>query len=217
MLVRGFAVVVILASLPLSGHGHHLAGTSFTGTQLASVLLPPASFGAGYTAEKDSARSSGPRLETGAVRYRIGSLSCGEFEADYSRPGFGETAMATDSVDNPEQVPAYGQVVYQFRTSGAAVVFLGSLRAVAARCPSFARGDGARIKLRIAPADAVRGHSAFWLDETIKLPGAPTSEINSLLTASGTDVASIAGIGLISPPPTDPAPSALLARLIDRT
>jgi hypothetical protein len=57
MLVRGFAVVVILASLPLSGHGHHLAGTSFTGTQLASVLLPRPPSGPG-TPRRRTARAA---------------------------------------------------------------------------------------------------------------------------------------------------------------
>jgi len=210
MFLRGMAAIVVMASMPFGAHSQQL-----TGSQVASALLPPGAFGTGYAAEKDTARNSGPHLETAGSRYRLATLGCNAFEADYTRTGFGETAMATNSVDNPDGVPAYGQIVYEFRTGSAAAGFLGGLREIGGRCGSFNRGDGARIQLRIVPVASVGGHPAFWLDETITLSGY-TSRVDSLLTAAGTDVFGIASIGLVSAPPTKPAPAALLARLIAR-
>ncbi len=100
-----------------------------TGVRLQSALLPASAFGDGFTAT--DRLNTGNKLWSTRTRIKPSSLSCVNFETYVFVGGFGNTAGAADSVDNPN--PAFAdypsvilggdQAVLQFRTAQAAASF----------------------------------------------------------------------------------------------
>ena len=68
-------------------------------------------------------------------QYPLATVSCSDFVQHLGATGFGETAMAADSVVGTDQ--AYDQVIYQFSTASAASAFVAGIAPLAGRCPSF--------------------------------------------------------------------------------
>src|SRR5581483_3150103 len=85
----------------------------------------------------------------------------------FTSSGFGETAYTAQSVANSAADQAYGQVVYQFASSGAASTFFSGVQSLSARCHSFtARGGGSDpISMQLTSAASVAGQQTFWLDQ----------------------------------------------------
>jgi hypothetical protein len=212
---------VIAAGLSLSTAGTADASTvQVTGVQLKSALLPAADFPAGYTV--GGAANSGAHLATAKAKYNLATMSCSTWENNFGETGYGETAMATDTVSKSGSsqlsLSAYGQLVYQFKTSSVASRFFSGMRAIAGRCGSIhISQDGVTVafKVRIVSAGSVDGHAAFWIDETESASGF-SAQNRTLLAATGTDVFAIDSTGVTVAPPSKPAPASLIVKLITR-
>jgi len=188
-----------------------------TGTQLAAVLLPASSFPAGFAASSSGPVTSGGSLETAAAQYDLATVSCGDFVAHLGGTGFGETAMAFDSVVGTDQ--AYDQVVYQFGSSSSASAFVAGLTPLAARCgKSFAatdNGASGTFSLKATPGADVGGHPTVDLVQTGTVSGTSVI-VDTLFSASGVDVFAAAGVGLGAGVPAVPAKETIVYDLMKR-
>lgn len=194
-----------------------------TGVQLKSALLPASDFPSGYTA--GGATDSGSHLASGKVKYNLATVSCSTWENNFGSSGFGETATATDTVSQSASsvlsLSAFGQLVYQFKTSSTASRFYAGLHGLASRCTTIHSSQGgvtATAKVRVVSARSIDGHAAFWIDETISASGLSdlSGHANTLITVAGTDVFAIATTGFGAAPPAKPTPASLLVKLITR-
>lgn len=106
-----------------------------TGSQLAVALLTPDRFPPGFAVSATATLDSGNALTTAAPAHDPQHLTCAELITDLGRPGFGETAMATNLLFDNATGEAYSAEVYQFASSGLADVFYDDLSATWAACP----------------------------------------------------------------------------------
>jgi hypothetical protein len=222
MKLRTTAVAAVsVAALSLGTATTASAGTvQVDGTQLKAALLPLSDFPPGYAVS--DAVDSGGRLEAAPAKYTVATMSCSSWEQEFSRQGFGETAVANDSVGpsslNLAEVTGYGQLVYQFRTASAASSFFSRTRAIGGRCGSFSahRGEvNVTVKIRVVTAPPVRGHTAFWIDQTISASSI-SGQADVLMTDVGTDVYGLESVGVGTAPPSSPSPARLIVKLIAR-
>jgi hypothetical protein len=192
------------------------ASGQLTGTELESVLLPASDFPGGFAASSSGPVTSGGSLTSGAAIYPLATVSCSDFVQHLGSTGFGETAMAADSVVGTDQ--AYDQVIYQFPSASAASAFVAGVRSLAARCTSFtapADGATATFSLKATPGDTLAGLSTVELLQTGNVSGSALT-LDTLLTASGVDVFAASGVGLGTGAPTTPAKETLLYDLMKR-
>ena len=105
-----------------------------TGSRLAAVLLSSAQFPPGFADDPTADLDSGGAITTAAPLHDPQHLSCPELLNDLWRPGFGETAMATNAVADQSTGEVYSEAVYQFASSGVADVFYDGLAATWAAC-----------------------------------------------------------------------------------
>ncbi len=192
------------------------ASGQLTGTQLQSVLLPQSSFPAGFTPSSTGAVSSGGALSSSPARYDLATVGCATFVNHLGNTGFGETAIASDSLVGQSQ--AFDQVVYQFGSAGAASGFVSGVKALAARCHSFTATDnGAAGTFSLAAADgpAIGGHPSLRLVQTGTIAGS-SIVLDTLLSASGVDVFAGAAVGVGTSPPTGVATSTIVYTLMKR-
>jgi len=192
------------------------ASGQLTGTELASVLLPQASFPAGFTLSPASEINSGDSLSTGPVTYDLSSISCATFVQQLGNTGFGETAMASDSAAGQGQ--AYDQVIYQFATASAASDFVAGISALASRCHSFTASDNGTsgtFSFKASAGPAVGGHPSLELVQSGTLGGSPLV-LDTLFSASGVDVFGGAMVGLGVSAPTSVAPETIVYYLMKR-
>ena len=194
-----------------------------TGKQLKSALLPPSDFVAGYTVGFE--HDSGSKLEQLRV-FNVPSMRCRDFWLFAGVvPGFGETAMAENLVDdktgtlNPQEI--FSQSVYQFASTRAAASFLAKVNAKYRSCPSVSGSDGnggtLRRTVHSETKRRVGGRQALQVieyDTDSKTPG-PALPVYLLWTTDGTDIyfISTALPGAGSPKPTQ---SSLTLKLIAR-
>lgn len=192
------------------------ASGQLTGTQLASALLPASFFPAGFTAPSSGPVTSGGSLTSAAARYDLATLSCAGFLHDFGGTGFGETAMAAGTFTGTGQV--YDELVYQFRTAGAAASFMTGVRGLAARCGSFTatdNGTAGRFTMTAAAGPAIGGHPT--LDVTQRgNPGGSKLVIETRLSASGVDVFAAAAVGIGGGAPAVPASETIIYDLMKR-
>jgi len=192
------------------------ASGQLTGTNLESVLLPVSDFPGGFTASSSAPVTSGGSLTSGAAAYPLATVSCSEFVQHLGSTGFGETAMAADSVVGTDQ--AYDQVIYQFPTASAATAFVAGLEPLAARCKSFtapASSGTATFSLKAAPGVALAGLPTVELDQTGTVSGSALT-LDTLFTASGVDVFAASGVGLGTGAPVVPAKETIIYNLMKR-
>jgi hypothetical protein len=192
------------------------AAGQLTGTELESVLLPVSDFPAGFAASSSGPVTSGGSLTSGPSSYPLATVSCSDFVQHLGSTGFGETAMAADSIVGTDQ--AYDQVIYQFPTAAAATAFVAGLEPLAARCKSFtAPADGvtATFSLNAAPGDPLAGLSTVELQQTGKVSGSALT-LDTLFTASGVDVFAASGVGLGVGAPAVPAKETIIYNLMKR-
>ena len=164
------------------------ASGQLTGTSLATVLLPTADFPAGYTTAASDAVNSGGSLTTGPAQYPISTVSCANFVQHLGAPGFGETAMAANSVVGANQ--AYDQAIYQFSSASAASAFVAGMSPLAARCPSFSEpvnGSTTTMRMKAAAGGSVAGRPTVELLQTATVSGTALS-LDTEFLASGVDV-----------------------------
>jgi hypothetical protein len=106
--VSGLAVAGLLLTVPAAAQAATPA--QLTGAQLASRLLPPSAFPAGYKIVKSGTYNSGGHLEHGPAKHHLATFSCKTWLIQgLSRTGWGETATAGSIVGNkPNQRPDEG-------------------------------------------------------------------------------------------------------------
>lgn len=197
------------------GSGSGSAAGQLTGAQLTKALLPASDFPSSFAVSGQGSADSGASLEKSSSSYNPATMSCTDWDNYFTSSGFGETAYTTESVANSGADQAYGQVVYQFPSSGAASAFFSGVQSLSGRCHSFtASGGGSdHVSMQLTSASSVAGHQAFWLDQSTAVAGA-TSKINTLFAVDGTDVFAISASAVGSAPPSDPTPASLLTLLI---
>ena len=188
-----------------------------TGTQLASVLLPASGFPAGFTASSSGPVTSGGSLEVAAAQYNLATVSCADFVEHLGSTGFGETAMAANSVVGADQ--AYDQVVYQFGSAGSASAFVAGLQSLASRCgTSFSatdNGTSGTFRLTAKAGADVGGHPTVELVQSGTV-GGTSVVLDTLFSASGVDVFGAAGVGLGTGAPAVPAKETIVYDLMQR-
>ncbi len=192
------------------------ASGQLTGTDLESVLLPVSYFPAGFTASSTGPISSGGSLTSGAATYPLATVSCAAFVQHLGSTGFGETAMAADSVVGTDQ--AFDQVIYQFSSASEATAFVAGIEPLAARCKSFTaptNGVTATLSLKAAPGDTLAGLPTVELLESGTVKGSALT-LDTLFTASGVDVFAASGVGLGAGAPAVPAKETIIYNLMQR-
>lgn len=192
------------------------ASGQLTGTQLKTVLVPQSAFPGDFTVSSTSVVTSGGRLTSAPARYRLATMSCVGFVQHLGNTGFGETAMAFDSVVGQGQ--AFDQVIYQFGSSAAAADFLSGIRSLAARCRSFTatdNGASGTLSMRAETAAPVGGHPSLLVRQSGKLGGTSIT-LDTLWAASGVDVFGAAAIGAGASAPGNPAKQAIVYALMKR-
>jgi hypothetical protein len=187
-----------------------------TGTQLATVLLPAADFPSGFALSSSGATTSGGSLTSAAASYPLATVSCSDFVQHLGSTGFGETAMAADSVVGPGQ--AFDQVIYQFSSASAATAFVAGIEPLAARCTSFtAPADGTTVpfSLTAAPGGTLAGLPTVDLRQTGTVSGSSVT-LDTLFAASGVDVFAASAVGLGASAPTVPTRPTIIYQLMKR-
>ena len=192
------------------------AAGQLTGTELESVLLPASDFPSGFAASSSGATTSGGSLTSGPASYPLATVSCSDFVQHLGLTGFGETAMAADSVVGTDQ--AYDQLIYQFAAASGAQAFVAGLESLAARCTSFtapANGGTVTFSLKAAPGGTLAGLPTVELLQTGKVSGSALT-LDTLFTASGVDVFAASAVGLGTTAPTAPAMQTIIYNLMKR-
>jgi hypothetical protein len=193
------------------------ASGQLTGTQLESVLLPASDFPSGYTAATTGPVSSGSSLTLGVARYDLSTVSCTNFVEHLGTAGFGESAMASDSLSAAGK--AFDEFLYQFPSAATASAFVSGIGSLAGRCASFqlsSNGVSATFKLAASAGPAVGGHPATQLTESGKVGGEQVS-LDLLLCADGVDAFGVAAVGAGgAAPPTTPARPDIMDSLMKR-
>ena len=192
------------------------AAGQLTGTELETVLLPASDFPAGFAASSAGPVTSGGSLTSAAPVYPLATVSCSDFEQHLGSTGFGETAMAADSIVGTDQ--AYDQLIYQFSSAAEAKAFVAGIEPLAARCTSFsapADGSTGTFSLTAAAGDTLAGLATVELKQSGKVSGSSVT-LDTLLTASGVDVFAASGVGLGAGAPTVPSQATIVYGLMKR-
>jgi hypothetical protein len=192
------------------------ASGQLTGTQLASVLLPASDFPAGYAAASSGPVSSGNSLTLGVAKYDLATVSCATFVEHLGSTGFGESAMASDSVSDSGK--AFDEILYQFPAAAKASAFVSGIASLAGRCASFqltSNNVTATFKLSTSAGPAVGGHPTTQVTETGKV-GAQPVDLSLLLCADGVAAFGVAAVGAGGAAPTTPAREDVMYNLMKR-
>ena len=180
------------------------------------MLLPQPAFPGGFAVSSTSVVTSGGSLVSAPARYRLATMSCASFVQHLGNTGFGETAMAFDSVVGQGQ--AFDQVIYQFGSDAAAAGFLSGVRSLAVRCRSFTatdNGASGTLSMRAQTGTPVGGHPSLLVRQSGKLGGTSIT-LDTLWAASGVDVFGAAAIGAGTGAPGNPAKQAIVYALMKR-
>ncbi|HTX27038.1 MAG TPA: hypothetical protein VME19_08490 [Streptosporangiaceae bacterium] len=174
------------------------------GSRLAKGLLSPSAFGLVLT--KSGSANTGGKLLSTRIRQTPGSLSCGTFANINYDSGWGNTAGAFVSYENPNWYGEWpftqyslGEVVVQFATAHSASTFYNEAYARFAGCRSFPvpnpsdttpGGGSYDVSDTSTWKTSVSGHKAFvntelWAPNNA---GGDTDYVDNLYTVSGTVV-----------------------------
>jgi hypothetical protein len=231
--VKVIAVTIAAASLSLGMAGS--AGASLgsqaspapqvTGVRLQSALLPASAFGGGITIS--NRHNSGSSLRSTQAVIRPSNLSCARF-AEYTYiAGFGNTAGAVDSFNNPS--PALSdypsvilggdQAVLQFGSASAATSFYNRAYARYKQCSAFTEPDPAdnttvELTTQSLSNTTIGNHKAFQLIQNADLTSFSAFnfyEVTAVVLA-GANVYVVDDLNGTN----DPISASLLSRLISR-
>jgi hypothetical protein len=195
-----------------------------TGIKLASALVPAAEFGPHFQAGVTF--TSGGQLTHGPAVNKPAAMSCATFWALYISPGYGQTALAGDSVTGVDLTSPllYGQAVYQMPTASAASALFTAENGAYGRCRSFTAGvpgsGNATVHVTQSVSETrVGGHQAFLVDQHQTYSDAPgiATTVHVLVTADGADVFIVTGIRDAPSAPTSPTLTSVIGKLIART
>jgi len=231
---KAIAVIAAAAALSLGVAGSAAASPlspkakpapQVTGVRLQSALLPTSAFGSGFTVTQRL--NSGKKLRSTRAWIKPSKLSCANFEMYIYVWGFGNTAGAMDSVDNPNPAIADypslvlggDQAVLQFKTAQAAASFYNQAYARYKQCSAFTETnpfDHSRWELtnQSLSKTTIRKHQAFQLIQYVDLSELPALNFyqNTAVVLAGTNVYTIDDVNGIN----DPISASLLGNLINR-
>jgi hypothetical protein len=209
---------------PASGHKAKPA-PQVTGTRLQSALLPASAFGDGFTVA--DRLNTGNKLWSTHASIKPSSLSCQTFEEYIFVGGFGNTAGATDLINNPNPdfadypslVLAGDQTVLQFKTTQAAASFYNAAYAKYKQCSAFTESDPAdNLQLELTTQSlsttTIGKNKAFQLIQYVDISSLPVANFyqNTAVVLAGTNVYTIDDLNGTN----DPIPASLLGNLINR-
>ena len=155
------------------------------------------------------------------------SLTCAAFEMYIFVRGFGNTAGATNSVENPSPdfssypsiVLGGDQTVLQFKTSGAATSFYNQAYARYKQCTAFTEPDPAdnsqlELTVQSLAKTTVGKNKAFQVIQLVDIAALPAFSFyaNTAVVLAGTNVYTIDDVNGTN----DPISASLLGRLINR-
>ncbi|MBR7835837.1 sensor domain-containing protein [Actinospica durhamensis] len=190
-----------------------------TGTQLTSALLTATDVASGFTVSSNSAVDSGGSLTTTAAKYKPAGMSCADLLNEIGQTGFGESAMADNTLENDTTEELLNQAVYQFSSASAANVFFTSLQAKWNSCGSFTETDssGTAGKVDITVASAPSGLGDMDFSNTMSASESSTTMTGTnLAVLKGSDVF-IVGPGKIgSSQPSDLSAQTLVQKLMSK-
>ncbi|HEY6297680.1 MAG TPA: hypothetical protein VIX15_18640 [Streptosporangiaceae bacterium] len=232
MKFKAIAVMVTGAALSLGLAGSALAAPlgmakpapQVTGSRLQSALLPASAFGDGLTV--DGHLNTGNTLGSTHAFYRPSGLKCSTFQT-YTFVGvFGDTAGATDGINNPN--PAFGdypnlllagdQAVLQFQTTQAAASFYNQAYARYRQCSAFTESPGTGDTLELTTqslySTTIDNNKAFQLIQYVDISSLASVNFyqNTAVALSGTNVYTID----ILDGTNDPISASLMTNLIHR-
>ena len=225
-----FTAAVTALSLALAGSaaasplGHtSKPAPQVTGVRLQSALLPASAFGGGFTVTQRL--NSGKKFRSTRAWIRPSSLSCANFEMYIFVWGFGNTAGAVDSVDNPN--PAFAdypsvvlggdQAALQFKTAKAAASFYSQAYTRYKQCSAFTESvDNTQFELtnQSLTKTTINKHQAFQLIQYVDISSLPALNFyqNTSVVLAGTNVYTIDDVNGTN----DPIPTSLLGRFVNR-
>ena len=227
------AVTIAAAALSLGMAGS--AGASLrsqaspapqvTGARLQTALLPASAFGSGFTTF--NRHNSGSTLRSSQAVIRPSNLSCVNFETYAFLAGFGNTAGALDSINNPNPdfsdypsvILGGDQYVLQFSSAGAAQSFYNRAYARYGQCSAFNEPDPAdqthvELTTQSLSSTTIGNHKAFQLIQQADFAafsGFDFYEVTAVVLA-GTNVYTIDDVNGTN----DPISASLLGNLISR-
>ena len=232
---KAIAVIATAAALSLGMAGSAMASPfsgkatpapQVTGVRLQSALLPTSAFGSGFTVTQRL--NSGKKLRSTRAWIKPSKLSCANFESYIYVWGFGNTAGAMDSVDNPNPAIADypslvlggDQAVLQFKTAQAAASFYNQAYTRYKQCSAFTETDPGdhsitwELTNQSLSKTTIRKHQAFQLIQYVDLSALPALNFyaNTAVVLAGTNVYTVDDVNGIN----DPIPASLLGNLINR-
>jgi len=232
MKFKVIAVISTAAALSLGMAGSAAASSlstkpapQVTGARLRTALLPASAFGDGFTVTQRL--NSGSKLASTQVRIKPSSLTCVAFETFIFVRGFGNTAGATNSVNNPNPdfssypsiVLGGDQTVLQFKTSGAATSFYNQAYARYKQCTAFTEPDPAdnsqlELTVQSLAKTTVGKNKAFQVIQLVDIAALPAFSFyaNTAVVLAGTNVYTIDDVNGTN----DPISASLLGKLISR-
>ena len=235
MKFKAIAVIATAAALSLGMAGSAAASPlspkakpapQVSGVRLQSALLPASAYGDGFRVTQRG--NTGKKLLSTRAWIKPSTLSCAKFESYVYFGGFGNTAGAADSVDNPNPafadypslVLAADQSVLQFKTAQAAASFYSQAYTRYKQCSAFtvnnAFGDGIQLELtnQSLSKTTIARHQAFQLIQYVDLTALPALNFyaNTAVVLSGTNVYTVDDVNGIN----DPISASLLGKFINR-
>ena len=192
MKVKAIAVTVAAAALSLGMAGsagaslgsHASPATQVTGVRLQSALLPAAAFGDGFAIY--NRHNSGSVLRSTQAVTRPSSLNCAQFAQYTHIAGFGNTAFALDSINNPTlPFGAYpsvilggDQYVLQFASGRSAALFYNQAYARYKQCSAYSVYVSARkatidLTTQSLSSTTIGNHKAFQLIQNAVISSFP--------------------------------------------
>jgi hypothetical protein len=162
----------------------------FTGTQLWYALLPASYFGPGVSLWKDSNYYS-THLEHGPAKYSLATSNCSDFYDQAT--GWGETAMAQNTIGNKKETVWYTQAVYQFSSPTAAATFVHGSYGAFHRCATTVLSGSPTIRFTTQSISygRVGSFQSFTDDQSNTITGSGSTTLNRfhyLYVLDGTDV-----------------------------
>jgi hypothetical protein len=218
-----FGLAGSVAASPLSPKAK--PAPQVTGARLQSALLPASAFGGGFTVLQRL--NTGKKLWSTKARIKPASLSCVRFETYIYVGGFGDTAGAMDSVNNPSPALADypsvvlggDQAVIQFKTAQAAASFYNQAYARYKKCAAFTESfpaDATTLELttQSLTRTKVKNDKAFQLMQYVDIAALPALSFyaSTAVVLAGTNVYTVDDVNGTN----DPIPSTLLGHLITR-
>ena len=187
-----------------------------TGNQLRSALVTGSSLGGGYTIEDKF--STGGRVVHEPVVNRPAAMSCGHFGYLYDTPGYGETALASTTLQNPAKARFYTPTIYQFPSAHVASALFAAEKTKFTRCRSYtvpaSKGIPAARVTQTLTATRVGGRKAFLVTQTNTYSGQSFHlRIKILVTLDGADLFMLSAAGAV---PAHPSPATLTRSMIQR-